>query len=247
MLNKNLDKKSALRFSKILEFADFITVPTIELRNSLPNKFEHKIYVIDDSIDELCLPVGLNENTSSGMKVLWYGHAGWAKIRPGPSESLKLFIDYMSHPLFDQVHEGGGEVEFYIVSNAVDRVREYISEVTENKKIFVSTWSIDIVKRRLSECDLVLIPYGTTNDLDLTKSSNRLELALLSGRGVLTNRFFPHWDSTLKNYVFKLDKDTNLFDIKKYMGSVQGNYNDAQKYLLKRQADIYAGWAQLIN
>jgi hypothetical protein len=94
---------------------------------------------------------------------------------------------------------------------------------------------------------LVFIPYGNTNDLDTTKSTNRLELALLSRKSVLTNRFFTHWDQTLRNFIFELKDDTTLFDIKRYMASVKENHTDAFKYLSDKQKNIFAGWVQLID
>ena len=247
LLNKNLGEKSTFRLLNILQLADFITVPTVKLRDSLPDKFHYKIHIIEDALDELCLPEASNCENFYKLKVLWFGHAGWAKIRPGPSESLKLFISYMSHPVFKEMHGNNKILEFYIVSNDADQVRDYITTTGVTEKIFVSTWSIDTMKKSLSECNLVFIPYGNTNDLDTTKSSNRLELALLSRKSVLTNRFFTHWDQTLRNFIFELKDDTTLFDIKRYMTSVKENHTDAFKYLSDKQKNIFAGWVQLID
>ena len=247
LLNKNLGEKNTFSLLNILQLADFITVPTVKLRDSLPDKFHFKIHIIEDALDELCLPESSYDENFHKLKVLWFGHAGWAKIRPGPSESLKLFISYMSYPLFKEIHSNNKTLEFYIVSNDAEQVRDYITKAGVTEKIFISSWSIDAMKKNLSECNLVFIPYGNTNDLDTTKSSNRLELAVLARKSVLTNRFFTHWDQTLRDYIYELKDDTTLFDIKRYMASVKDNHTDAFKYLGDKQNNIIAGWVRLID
>lgn len=247
LLNNNISNVQRSCLIKSLYLADIITVPTTNIKTTLPNDIVENIFVVEDAVDVESGGLSNNKSIGKNFVILWFGHAGYTEIRPDISDSLKLFIDDLCSDFWiDFANKNNFLLEFRIISNSSNKVRDYISgRKNISHVVFCYEWSLEEIKKQIAFSKLISLHYGSEL-LDSTKSSNRVELALYCGKPVILNRFLDSWDGEIKKFIFLREGSTvNEFNV--YLNTWSKVCDRARNYIQSRASIIDEKWINILR
>lgn len=174
-------------FLEAARYSDVITAPTPALASRIHLETSKRTTIIPDKVDYCILPSSsaldkLADNMHPAT-ILWYG---LAFANNEPTYSFRIFCKVIA------CSEGvisNRALSVEIISEAPNRAKVYLTNLlSANSLIVVCTgqWSFDSMRQALLTPGFVILPYPEPV-ASCEKSANRIELALGSGKVVISN------------------------------------------------------------
>ena len=236
-------------FLEAAHYSDLITVPTINLANRIrAETYKHTI-VIPDKLDYCVLPsssaLDALPDTLHPSTVLWHG---LAFANNEPTYSFRIFCRVISCSE-GIISNRGLNVE--IVCESSDRAKEYLTghlSADSSLDICSDCWSPDSMRRALSIPGFAILPYPEPVET-CEKSANRIELALCSGKVVISNGSnLSSLENTLSTHVNPLPKDSLDISDLRFQGRRQYEQAIEARHLLdERCTQINHLWSAAIS
>jgi len=204
--------------------ATLVTVPSATLASQLLATKHAHVAIVEDAIDDVCLPPTPLPYVSTGRTVytdmraklisdglLWFGAAGWNQLYGGqPSSSLAQLVPAV-RDLAEHLDVELSKIMLRTVSNESRLVARFLREQLGGITLSSQDWSINTMQAALHKNPLVLLRY-VDSQFNLGKSPNRVELALAAACTVIVNRFLPGWCSELRSLLTVLGEWNNSVD-----------------------------------
>jgi hypothetical protein len=174
-------------FLEAARYSDVITVPTPALASRIYLETSKETTIIPDKVDYCILPSNsaldkLADNMHPAT-ILWYG---LAFANNEPTYSFRIFCRVIACSE-DIISNRALSVE--IVSESPNRAKDYLTnQLSANSlaEVCSGQWSFDSMRQALLSPGFVILPYPEPVD-SCEKSANRIELALCSGKVVISN------------------------------------------------------------
>lgn len=204
---------------KAIQLATLVTVPSATLGSQLLATKSAPIMLVEDAIDEVCIPPTPPRMLWNGRRtyqdlrakllsdgLLWFGFAGWNDLYGRKSSSSLATLVPAIRNLAKYLDVDINQIALRTVSNDSRLVSDYLGGQLDRITLSCHEWSIGTMQEVLSHRPLVILTYGDS-PIDQGKSANRVELALAAGCSVVVNRFLPVWRSELRPMLTVLGED----------------------------------------
>jgi hypothetical protein len=236
-------------FLEAAHYSDMITAPTTTLASRIYAETSKYPIVIPDKLDYCVLPGNSElDRLSDGLQpktILWYG---LAFANNEPTYSFRYFCRIVSSSE-DLIINHGLYVE--IISESSDRAKDYlIANLRADSLIVLHScqWSLISMRQALSRPGFVILPYPEPVE-SCEKSANRIELALRTGKVVISNGSkLSSLENALSAYVMRLPADSlNARDLE-FAGTKQYEQAvESRRILDERRDKINCLWGEAIN
>jgi hypothetical protein len=237
-------------FLEAARYSDVITVPTAALASRIYAETSKYPIIIPDKVDYCVLPSSsvldmMGNNSLQPHSILWFG---LAFANNEPTYSFKDFCKIVSSSE-DLIFNKGLCVD--IISESSDLAEKYlVASLRADSLIEIHScqWSPHSMRQALSQPGFVILAYPEPVE-NCEKSANRIELALCSGKVVISNGTkLSGLENSLAAYVMPLPKGSlNASDLdfegpKQYEQALETN-----RILDAKQGLINCLWSGAIN
>jgi len=180
-----------------IKIADIVTTPTEYLANEIKHIRKKPLVVISDKLDYACLPSHNNVATNEPIDLLWFGNL--EKDGAIRRESFAIFCMIIKN---SRTFLMKNNISITIVSPRAQDSLEILFRAIGNTSIHCESlkWSPLAMQSALAKKGFALLPYKEPVK-SCKKSPNRIELALYSGKTVLSNGILPSLDAELQKYI----------------------------------------------
>jgi hypothetical protein len=236
-------------FLEAARYSDVITAPSAALASRIYAETSKHSIVIPDKVDYCVLPDNsiLDElgNSLQPESILWFG---LAFANSEPTYSFRDFCRVVSNSE-SLIFNRGLYVE--IISESSDLAKDYLlSNSRADSLIEVDScqWSLNSMRQALSRPGFVILPYQEPVE-SCEKSANRIELALCTGKVVISNGTnLSSLENALSAYLIPLPKDSlNASDLD-FEGARQHEQAiESRRILDEKQSRINCLWSAAIN
>ena len=236
-------------FLEAARYSDVITAPTTALASRIYAETSKYPIVIPDKVDYCVLPGNsiLDElgNSLQPESILWFG---LAFSNNEPTYSFRDFCRIVSSSE-SLISNLGLYVE--IISESSCLAKDYLlssSRADSLMEVDSCQWSLNSMRQALSRPGFVILPYPEPVE-SCEKSANRIELALCTGKVVISNGSnLSSLENVLSAYVVPLPKDSlNASDLG-FEGAKQHEQAiESRRILDEKQSRINCLWSASIN
>ena len=225
----------------MLRVADIVTTPTRQLADKIRYYRDGDIIIVSDQLDYTCAPDKNATTNDQTLDLLWFGNL--EKKGKITRESFTAFCSVVkkSAPFLAQ-----NNISITIVSQRAEDAREHILDAIGNASIQCESleWSPKTMRSALSKKGFALLPYEEPIK-NCAKSPNRIELALYSGKVVLSNGYLPSLDAELRKYVTVYNNNQLDESILKIPNRSKDEAAQARFAIEKKQAQIKQKWKDI--
>ena len=221
-----------------IKIADIVTTPTEYLADEIKHIRKKPLVVISDKLDYACLPSHKNVSTNEPIDLLWFGNL--EKEGAIRRESFAIFCKIIKNSRAFLIKNN---ISITIISPRAQDSLEMLLRAIGNTSIHCESlkWSPITMQSALAKKGFALLPYKEPIE-SCTKSPNRIELALYSGRTVLSNGILPSLDTELQKYITicsdnRID-ETALKALKKSKNTLE----ETRALIEKKQTKIKEKW-----
>ena len=180
-----------------IRIADIVTTPTEYLADEIKHIRKKPLFVIPDKLDYACLPSHKNVAANSPIDLLWFGNL--EKEGAIRRESFAIFCKIIKNSRAFLIKNN---ISITIISPRAQDSLEMLFRAIGNTSLHCESlkWSPLAMQSALAKKGFALLPYKEPIK-SCKKSPNRIELALYSGRTVLSNGFLPSLDAELQKHI----------------------------------------------
>lgn len=236
-------------FLEAAHYSDMITAPTTALASRIYAETSKCPIVIPDKLDYCVLPCNSElDKLSDGLQpktILWYGLA-FANNEPTYSFGNFCRLIAASEDLICN-----RRLSIEIISESSDRANNYlIANLKADSLIELRScqWSFISMRQALSRPGFVIFPYPEPVER-CEKSANRIELALRTGKVVISNGSkLSSLENALSAYVIRMPADSLNARNLVFVGTRQYEQAvESRRILDGRRDDINCLWGEAIN